>query len=134
MVCELEAPFPSNIFLPPFDLLIMELLNQAAFNANQMIVMIIARELEHRVPTFEMMAYHQSSRLKLGQNPINSGQPDFFIILKQMFIDILGAQVVDRRTFEDLKDLNARQCYFQTRVFKILRFCSHGEETHCTIH
>ena len=134
MVCELEASLFGNIFLPPFDLLIVELLNQAAFNADQVIMMIIARELEHRVPTFEMMAYHQSSRLKLGQNPINSGQPDFFIILKQMFIDILGTQVVDRRTFEDLKDLNARQCYFQTRVFKILRFCSHGEETHCTIH
>lgn len=134
MIRELKAPLERYIFLPPFDFLIMKLFNQPAFNTDQVIVMIIGRELEHRVATLKMMTDYQPSRFELGQNSIDSGQTDFFIILKQVLIDIFSAQVMNLRTFEDLEDLNPRQCYFQTRVFKILRFCSHGEETHCAIH
>ena len=97
-------------------------------------MMIIVRQLKDRMATLKMMANDKARRLKLSQDSVDSRQADFFIILQKMLVDILCTQVVNFRTFENLKDLNARQRNFQARIFKVLRFCSHGEETHCTIH
>ena len=46
--------------LPPFDILVAELLDPAAFQTQDVIVVLALIEFEHRMPTLEVMALDQS--------------------------------------------------------------------------
>jgi hypothetical protein len=100
-----------DFLLPLFDEFVVELLDLPALDANQVIVMIAAIQLEYRVAALEMMPLHQAGRFELGQHTIHGRQPDFLSLCQQKLVYFFGRQVaiVVTPLLEHIQDLDPRQ-------------------------
>ena len=75
---------------------------------------------------FEVVSNHEARLFKLGQYAVNRSQANFFAVVQQYFVDILGTDVVYFRAVEDLQDLDSGQRDLETRIFQFLGFFSHN--------
>lgn len=114
MINDFIAMFPGNFFLPLFNNFINKLDNLTGFRTHHMIMVRIASHFENRMTAFEIMTQHEPSRLKLGQNPIDSGQSHVIALLQQLLVNVFSTQVVLVGVLENIKNLYSWQSNFET--------------------
>ncbi len=120
MLNDFKAVPLSDGSLPLFDDLIEELDHRAAFHANEMIVMTTPVELEDRLATLKVVTDHESCTLKLGQDPVDGGKPDFFISGQKLLVDLLGAEMPLLTGLQDVENLQPWHCHLEPGLFDLL--------------
>lgn len=118
---ELEAEFPGLLALAPLDDLIAEFRDIAAPQANHVIVVFAAFQLEDGMTALEMVADDESRRLELRQDAVDGGQTDFFATFHEPAINLFGGEVAIRAAFQHLEDLQAGQGDLQSGASQIFR-------------
>ena len=73
---------PGNFLLPGLDDIVGKFIDSAAFHADEMVMMLATVQFKNRIAAFEMMSRHQPGCFKLGQDPVNGRQPDFFVFIE----------------------------------------------------
>ena len=81
---------------------IVKLLNLAAIQAHQMVVVLAFIELIHRLAGFKIAAVQQAGLLKLCQHAVHGGQPYILAVFQQHPENIFCRHV---SLFTRLKDL-----------------------------
>lgn len=94
MILDVKIMLAGEFTLALFDDFVIKLNNLAGFDANHVVVMFLSGEFKHGLPTFKMVAIHQTSRFKLGQYTINRGEANFFTIADERLVNVFGAEVV----------------------------------------
>lgn len=131
MIRQLKVSLLCDFFLKFLNDWVVEFFDSSALNANQMVVMVAAVELENRIGPFEVMTNDQSCGFELGQDAINRGQSDFLALADQGFENLFGTQVLGgRRTLQDLKYLEAGQRDLEAGIPDIFAF-QMSLPTHC---
>jgi hypothetical protein len=105
-----------NVLLMLFYDFIDELIDPATFHTQDMVVVVTLVQLKNRMPPLEMVAFDQAGRFKLGQYPVNRGQPDVFTHVQEHFINILRTLMSGTTTLQDIQDLHPGQSYFQANL------------------
>lgn len=118
-----EAPVLGYLELAFLDFRIVEFLDAAALQADQVVVVLAIVELEHGLARFEMMAFKQASVFELGEHPIDGGQANIDMLGKQLAINIFGSEMARIRLAEQVEDGHARHGCLEAYVFE---FCGVG--------
>ena len=116
MIVDGEPVLFGDLLLTFLDGVVVELFYVPALNANDVIVMLAAVELENRLTAFEIMARHQTGTFELGEHPVHSGQADFLSPLEQRAVHILGVHVLVGIRFQYFEDFDAWQRDLEARV------------------
>jgi hypothetical protein len=69
-----------------------------------MIVMLSVIELKNRFAPIKLASSQDASLLKLGQHPINGGEPNINLVVEQRAVDILSTQVSFTRLAEHIEN------------------------------
>lgn len=107
MCGQLKTEFRCDFQLPLFDQRITELADQAAADADHMIVMLTLIKFIARVSALEVITADQASRFELGQYPINSRQANGRVIPEQQSVDLFRAQVLVTVSLQNSEDFTA---------------------------
>jgi len=121
MILDLEAAFFGNQVLPALNFRIVEFLDLAAVDADQMVVVLAAVDLEHSLAGFEEVTLQQACLLELGQHAIDGGQTDVHVFGEQHAVDVFCRHVTHRALFEQLKNFQAGKGGFQADALEALR-------------
>jgi len=121
MVVQREAAVFGDFVLAFFDLGVVELLDLAALQTNEMIVMTTLVEFENGAPALEMMSLQQSGLLKLREDAIHGCQPDICVVVEQQLVHIFGAHVALLGVLEKLQHLQPGEGCLEANALKILR-------------
>src|SRR5258705_13606442 len=105
MPVQLEAALARDLVLALPDLGIEELLDPAALQAYQVVVMAALVELVHRLAGLEVLAREQPRVLELSQHPVDRGQADVESFAQERPVDVLGGKVAHLACLEQLQDL-----------------------------
>jgi hypothetical protein len=119
MVAQFVLQFSSDGALFFLDAAVDELLDLAAVQAHDVIVMLTFVQLEYRCRPFEMMARDQARRLELGEHSIYRRQTDVFVGLQQMTIDVFRTHMPRFGAAQDFQDLEPRHRNLESRLSKI---------------
>ena len=114
-----EAALPGNPGLSSFDLGIVEFLDTAAIDTDEMVVMLSVTQFEYRLAGFELVAFEQTGLLELGENAIDGGEADVQVFGEQQPVHVLGREMAHFRPFEQGKDVKARTGGFQPDVLEV---------------
>ena len=98
MVLQLEAARLGDRALALLDLGVVELLDPAAVEADQVVVVLALVELEHRLAGLEVVARQDAGLLELHQHAVDGGQADVGVLGEQHLEDVFGAHVALRRS------------------------------------
>ena len=79
-----EAALARDRGLPLFDPRIVELLDAAALQADEMVVMVALVQLEHRLAGLEMVANQKTRLLELRQHAVNRGEADVEAFVEEL--------------------------------------------------
>jgi len=120
VVLDGEAAFAGDSVLPALDFCVVELLDAATINADQVIVVLAAVDLEDCLAGFEEVALQQASLLELGEHAINRRQTDVHVVGDEHAIDVFSSHVTLGAFLEKFKNLEARKGGFQAHVLETL--------------
>lgn len=120
MIDQIESFFRGNLSLSFFDLWVIEFLDKATIQANQVIVMGAFIQFKDGLAGFEMTAGKNARLLKLRQHPIDRGQTDIDRIGHQGPIDILGGKVPRACAMKNIKHLQPGASHLQAGVLQIM--------------
>ncbi len=126
VVLQLEAARLRHGVLALLDLGVEELLDPAAVQADQVVVVLALVELEHRLAGLEVVARQDAGLLELHQHPVDGGQADVGAFGQQHLVDVFGAHVALRGLLEHLQNLDARQRGLQAAVLEFVGV-GHGQ-------
>ena len=121
VLSDLEAAIAGDLVLPLLDLRVVELLDAAALQADEVIVVAALVQLEHRLARLEMVADEEPGLLELRQHPIDGREADVEALGQQLSIDVLGGQVTDLRRFEQVDDLEPRHRGLEAGMLEVVR-------------
>jgi outer membrane protein assembly factor BamE len=120
MVVNSEAARLGDLDLPFFDFRVIEFFDEAALNANQVIVVPALVQLEHSLARFEVMAYEQPRLLKLREDPVDGCKTGIGAFLEQHLVDVLRAQMTHRTFLEQLQNAQPWERRFEADRFEIV--------------
>ena len=119
VVLDPEATLLRDLDLALLDLGVVELLDVAALDAHDVIVMPALLELENGLAGLEVVADEQSRLLELREHAVNRREPGIGAFLDQHLVDVLGGQVPDVALLEDLEDAQPRHRGFEADGFEV---------------
>jgi len=119
MILDLVTHVCHYRILAIFDDLVVELLDLAALNTHDVIVMMAAFELEYRVPGLEMMPANKTRRLELRQDPVNSCKTNVVAGFQQFPVNVLGTQMMAVRCLENFENLESRHGRLQSGALEL---------------
>jgi hypothetical protein len=124
MLGEFKVQALGDLLLPLLDELVGELLDLSAPDADQVVMVIAAIQLEDRIAAFEMMPFHEARRFELREHPIHGREAYFLSLGQQKLVYFFRRQMTISVTpfFEHLQNLDPRQGDFQASVSDILGF------------
>ncbi len=120
MAVQLEAALARHLVLAPLDVRVIELLDAAALQAHEVIVVAALVQLEHRLAGLEMLAREQTCLLELGEHPVNRGEADVDAFGDERLVDVFCGEVADFARLEQLEDLAARKCRLEAALLQAL--------------
>lgn len=120
VVLDGEAAFAGNEVLPALNFRVVEFLDATAINADQMVMVLAAVDLEDRLARFEEMALQQAGLFELGEHAIDGRQADIHVVVDEHPVDVFSGHVTLGAFFEKLKNLQARKGGFQAHVLETL--------------
>ena len=109
VIVDVEALRAGDGFLAFLDVLVDELLDLAAVQAHDVVVVVAPVELEHGHAVLEMVPGDQARRLELGQHAVHGGEPDVLVRTQQRLVDVFSRFVPRSAALENLEDLQAGQ-------------------------
>src|SRR5512135_17979 len=122
MAAQLKAAAARHLVLALLDLGVEELLDPAALQTDEVIVVPALVELEHRLAGLEMLARKQSRLLELREHPINGRQADIDPLGNKLAVDVLRRQVAHVLAgLEQFEDLASRESRLEADVLQALR-------------
>jgi outer membrane protein assembly factor BamE len=130
MVSDFEAFGFGHGVLSGLDFGIVELLHSSAIQTNHVVMVLPLVEFIHRFATFKMVATQYPGLLELGQNPVNSGQPDVGIFVEQLSKNIFCGHVPHHPALKYFQNFQTWQSGFQTVVFQFINL-AHGVGVSC---
>ena len=110
-----------NFYLPLLDFGVIEFFHPAALQADQMIVVSAAGELEHGLAAFKMVPLKQPRLFELGEYPIYGGKTDVLAFVDEGSINIFGGEMAHRAALEQAQYSKPRQRGLQAHGFQIVR-------------
>ena len=116
MFLELEPPRFRNIVLAAFNLGVHKLLDAAAVEADQVVVVLTRVKLINRLSRLEVTAQQQTGLLELHEHAVDGCETDVGPFLEQNPVDIFRAQVALLSILEGLQYFQARPRGFEARV------------------
>lgn len=122
VVVDLEAEFVGHGSLTLLDLRIDELLDVAAIDTENVIVVGPGIQLEDCHAVFEMVSRHEPRSLELRQHAIHRRQADVLAQIDEPPVDVLGRHMAIDRRFENVEDFDAWRGDLETRLAKIVAF------------
>jgi len=124
VVGEFEVHLLGNLLLALFDQVVAELFHPAAFDADDVVVMLPAIQFKYGVATLEVVALDQAGSLELSQHPVYRRQTNLLSIMQQRLIGLLGGEMTIRGgpALEHLQNLDPGRCDLQPRFSDILTF------------
>ena len=108
-----------------FNFGVVELLNLAAIQAYQMVMVLPGVEFIDRLAALKMAAAQDAGLFKLGQYPVDRRQADIGAFFQQHAVDILSRQVALRIFLEDFQYLQPRQGGLESGAFEFFNI-GHG--------
>ena len=121
VIVQCETPLGSDAILAPLDFGIVKLLDPAALQANQMVVVRPFVEFENRPAGFEMMALQETRLLELGQDPVYGREANLDALGQQLPIHIFGTHVPYSAGLEKFQDTQSRTGRFETDIAQAIR-------------
>jgi hypothetical protein len=121
MIANGESQADGHFFLARLDGRIVELLDMAALQTNDVIVVIPLVQLEYRLATFEMVLHQQSGLLELGEHPVYRSQTHVLSYVEQLSVNVFRAQVAFFAFFEQIQHLESWQGGFEACAFEVFR-------------
>src|SRR6188474_2043765 len=109
MPAQLEAALLRDVALALLDLGVVELLDAAALQADQVVVVAALVELEDRLAGLEMLARQQPGLLELRENPVDGCESNVHAFGDQRLVDVFCRQVANLARLEQLQDPAPRQ-------------------------
>lgn len=120
MIVNGEPAVFRDLDLTAFDLTIEKLLDAAALQADEVVVVAAFVQFEYRLAAFlEMMADEQPGLRELGEHSIHRRQSHIHVFRQQQPVDVFGGQVPDFARFKQIEDFQPRQRGFEPDVFQI---------------
>ena len=107
-----------NCRLALFNFGVVKLLDPAAIEANQMIVVGALIELVDGLAAFKIAARQQACLLKLGEHAIHRCQANVGALIEQNTVNVFGGHMPLPARLENLHDFQARQGGFEAGVFE----------------
>ena len=120
MVGNDEALGSGHIVLAALDFGVVELLNLAAIQTDQMVVMLAFVELVHRLAGFKMTAAEDARLFELRQHPVHGRQTDIRAIFQQHTKHVFRRHVPQRALLKDLQYLQPRHRGFQSGALEFV--------------
>lgn len=117
---DFKAALAGDGILAFLDFRVVEFLDPAAINADQMIVMLAAVDFEHGLARFEKMAFQQPCLFELREYAINGRQSDIHVFGNQHPVNVFRRHVALRCFLEQFKDLQAREGGLEPHVLEAL--------------
>src|SRR3954471_15247535 len=118
---QLEAALARDLVLALLDLHVVKLLDPAALQAHEVVVMAALVELVHRLAGLEVLPREQARVLELGQHAVDGGQADIDTFGEECPVDVLCGKVAHLARLEELQDLAPRQRRLEAAVLQALR-------------
>lgn len=106
-----------DVALTLLDHLVGELDHLAAVQADQMVVMLLSRQLEHRLAPFEVVTGDDTGIIKLVENAIDGGETNLLTLIDQPFVQIFRTGVLAVRLLQDFQDLDAGKVILSPAFF-----------------
>ena len=129
MVGNRKALVQRHCLLTFFNLGIVELLDLAAVQAHQVIVVLTFIDFVHRLARLKVTSIEQAGLLELGQYAVNRGQADVGAFFKQHAKHVFGRHVALPPELKNLQDFQARQRGLEAGAFN---FFDVGHEGVCS--
>ncbi len=120
MLGQRKALFLGNRTLPILDPGVKKFLDLTTVQTDQMIVVISLVELENRLAGFKMASQQNPGLFKLGEHPVDRGQPNVDRVAEQGTVDVFGRQMTAGRPMEDVQHLQTWCRDLQSGGFEIL--------------
>lgn len=120
MLTDDETAFLGDSVLALFNGGIVELLDFAALQADQMIVVLPFVELKDGFAGFEIVTFKQAGLFELGKDPINRGQADVHVFGDEQPVDVFGGQVTGFDLLEEIQNLESWEGCLQADTFEVL--------------
>jgi hypothetical protein len=89
----------------------------ATVKANQVVMVLLGRQLKHGLAAFKVVTGDDACIIKLVQNAIHGRQTNLFTMIDQSFVEVFGTGVLAFRLLQDLEDLDTRQCDLEPGLF-----------------
>lgn len=119
VLADRETAFGGDGGLTAFDFFVVEFLDPAAGQANEMVVVLTFVVFVNRAVAFEMQALQDSRLFELGEDAIDRGQSDIHSFERQLLVDGIGGQVANRTVGKEVEDLEARCGGLETDALEV---------------
>ena len=120
MVGDRKALQPGDRMLPLLYLGIVKLLDNAAIQTHQMIVVLTFVEFIDRLAAFKMTAAQDAGLLELREHPVNRRQPHVRPLPEKHPKHVLGSHVALLTFLEDFQNFQPRQRGLEPRAFEFV--------------
>ena len=104
MVVQVEAMFFGDGALTAFNGLVVEFFDTAAFDADEMVMMVAGGFFEDGLAGVKVVSFDQPRLLKLDQGAIYGGETDVHVFIEQKLMHVLGRQMPFRGILEKLEN------------------------------
>ena len=120
MAAEREAARASDVSLAFLDVGVVELLDAAALQAEEVVVVPALVQLEYRLAGLEVLTREQAGLLELGEDAVDRGETDIDALGEKGLVDVLRGEVPHFARLEELEDLAPGQCRLEPAVLQAL--------------
>ena len=117
MVGQADIVVFGDVALTLLDHLVRELDHLATVEADQVVVMLLGRQLEHRLAPFEVVTGDDTGIIKLVENAIDGSETNLLTLIDQPFVQIFRTGVLAVRLLQDFQDLDAGQGDLEPGLF-----------------
>lgn len=108
-----------DFVLQGFDFRIVEFRYLAAFDADDVVVVVAFVQFVNRFAAFEMVALQNTRLLELGQNAVNRRNADFHTFFQQNTVHVFRTQMLFGMRFEQVQNFQTRAGHLQAAVFQL---------------
>ena len=120
MAAEREAARARDGGLAFFDVGVVELLDAAALQAEEVVMVPALVQLEYRLAGLEVLTRKQAGLLELREDAVDRRETHIDALGEKRFVDVLRGEMPDLARFEELEDLAPGQCRLEPAVLKAL--------------
>src|SRR5688572_23640757 len=93
VVVDRETALACDALLALLDLRVVELLDAAALQADEVVVMAALVQLVHRLAALEVMAHEEPRLLELREHAVDRREADVGVVLEELAVHVLGGEV-----------------------------------------